>query len=242
MQRCACITGKQNEVAIMEMSESINELSGALSKAQARIIGALKDAANPFFKSKYADLSSVWDAVREPLTANGLAVIQTTSAPPDGSSVIVTTMLAHSSGQWVRDSLVLQPTKRDPQGIGSAITYGRRYALAAITGCPQIDDDGEAAVGRKGSVSDMVQPAEIDFVKRDKLFNRVMEILKNDDDLTEDGIAAALLKADETLQKDQEMMSAVFNVMPAKARSAYKTYVAQAKAAQDKVLANGRAA
>lgn len=229
----------------MEMSESINELSGALSKAQARIIGALKDAANPFFKSKYADLSSVWDAVREPLTANGLAVIQTTSAPPDGSSVIVTTMLAHSSGQWVRDSLVLQPTKRDPQGIGSAITYGRRYALAAITGCPQIDDDGEAAVGRKGpaSVSEMTGPAvEIDHVKRDKLFNRVMEILKNDDDLTEEGIAAALLKADETLQKDQDMMNAVFNVMPAKARSAYKTYVAQAKAMQDKVLANGRAA
>lgn len=228
----------------MQTSEQINELASALSKAQAKIIGALKDAANPFFKSKYADLSSVWDAVREPLTANGLAVIQTTSALSDGSAVIVTTMLAHSSGQWVRDSLVLQPTKRDPQGIGSAITYGRRYALAAITGCPQIDDDGEAAVGRKGSasVSDMMPAVEIDHVKRDKLFKRVMEILQNDDDLTEEGIATAILKADETLQKDQDMMNAVFNVMPAKARSAYKTYVAQAKAAQDKVLANGRAA
>lgn len=228
----------------MEMSEQINELSAALSKAQAKIIGALKDAANPFFKSKYADLSSVWDAVRDPLTANGLAVIQTTSSPPDGSSVIVTTMLTHSSGQWVRDSLTMAPAKRDPQGIGSAITYGRRYALAAITGCPQIDDDGEAAVGRKGSatVSDMSPHVEIDHVKRDKLFKRVMEILKNDDDLTEEGIAAAILKADETLQRDQEMMNAVFNIMPANARSAYKTYVAQAKAAQEKVLANGRAA
>ena len=230
----------------METSEQINELATALSKAQAKIIGALKDAANPFFKSKYADLSSVWDAVREPLTANGLAVIQTTSAPQDGSAVIVTTMLAHSSGQWVRDSLTLTPAKRDPQGIGSAITYGRRYALAAITGCPQIDDDGEASVGRRTAavVTEMTgaAPVEIDLDKRDKYYSRVMAILKNDEDLTEEGIAAAILKADEILQKDQDMMNAVFAVMPAKARSAYKAYVAQAKSVQDKVLANGRAA
>lgn len=127
-------------------SESIAALAAALSKTQAAIEGASKDKNNPFFKSKYADLSSVWDACRGPLTDNGLAVVQTTE--PNGGSVAIITTLVHSSGEWIRGKLSIKPVKEDPQSIGSAITYARRYALAAIVGvCPE-DDDAEAAMAR----------------------------------------------------------------------------------------------
>lgn len=129
-----------------EQSENIAELALALSKAQAVIGGAKKDSKNPFFKSDYADLESVWMACRKELTDNGLSVIQTMEPNPEGVTVVTT--LAHSSGQWMRGRLNLHPTKNDPQGIGSAITYGRRYALAAIVGVYQTDDDGNAASGK----------------------------------------------------------------------------------------------
>src|SRR4029079_18582964 len=101
-----------------------------LSKAQGEMSGAKADSENPFFKSSYADLASVWDAIRAPFAKNGLAVIQTTGMNPDG--VIIITTLAHSSGQFVRGRITIRPTKNDPQAVGSAITYGRRYGLAAI--------------------------------------------------------------------------------------------------------------
>jgi len=130
----------------MNQSESIAALAAALSKAQAGITGALKDSANPFFKSKYADLASCWDACRKQLTDNGLAVIQATDIL-DGRTVLVTT-LAHASGEWVC-SITPVLTKDDgPQAQGSGITYARRYALAAMVGLAQIDDDAEAAQAR----------------------------------------------------------------------------------------------
>lgn len=127
-------------------SESIAALAAALSKAQGAITGALKDSSNPFFKSKYADLASCWDACRAQLSANGLAVIQTTDLV-DGRSVLVTT-LAHSSGEWIKSITPILTKDDSPQAQGSGITYARRYALAAIVGLAQIDDDAEAAQGR----------------------------------------------------------------------------------------------
>jgi hypothetical protein len=124
-------------------SEQVNEIAAALAKAQSVITGAVKDKTNPHFKNDYADLASVWDACRKPLTDNGLSVAQT-AATEDGR-VGVTTILLHSSGQWIRDTLVMKPTKDDPQGVGSCITYARRYALAAIVGVAPEDDDGNAA-------------------------------------------------------------------------------------------------
>lgn len=125
-------------------SENINELATALSKAQSEISPAIKDSNNPFFKSKYADLSSIWNACREPLTKNGLSILQTMDIK-EGAQVLVTT-LAHSSGQWVRSYLPILNEKNNAQGLGSAITYNRRYALSAIVGiiCDE-DDDGNAA-------------------------------------------------------------------------------------------------
>lgn len=133
----------------METSEQINELAAALSKAQGKITGALKDSSNPFFKSKYADLAACWDACREQLASNGLAVIQTTADPAEGAvGVTVITRLVHSSGQWVQGRITLAPKDSGPQATGSTLTYARRYALAAIVGLAQIDDDAEAAQGR----------------------------------------------------------------------------------------------
>jgi len=121
----------------------IGQLAAALAKAQGMIKGASKDTVNPHFGKAYADLASVWEACREALSKNEIAVIQALSGGPD--TITVTTTLAHSSGEFVSESLTLRPTKPDPQGIGSAATYGRRYGLAAMVGVAPEDDDGNAA-------------------------------------------------------------------------------------------------
>ena len=127
----------------MDKSEQINELATALAKAQGAITPAIKDSNNPFFKSQYADLASVWDACRKPLSENGLSVVQTI----DGNDKLETTLL-HSSGQFISSTLSIVAKDQTSQSIGSAITYARRYALSAIIGiCPD-DDDAEAAMGR----------------------------------------------------------------------------------------------
>jgi hypothetical protein len=126
-------------------SVEVDKIFGALAKAQSQMGGAVKQKENPFFKSSYADLASVVEAVREPLTANGLAHYQYTHEG-DGATVTVVCVLAHSSGQWILSSLTLKPNKADAQGIGGAITYARRYTLSGLCGLPQVDDDGEAAV------------------------------------------------------------------------------------------------
>lgn len=129
-------------------SDNINELISALAKAQGRIVTAKKDKQNPFFKSSYADLSSVWDACRSALSDNGIAVIQAVQTH-EGRMELVTT-LAHASGQWMKSHMPVNPVKADPQSIGSALTYCRRYALSAMVGvsASEEDDDGNAANGR----------------------------------------------------------------------------------------------
>lgn len=133
----------------METSESINEISAALAKAQGQIENAIKDSSNPFFKSKYADLTSVWAACRKQLSENGLSVIQSPEESSHGISVV--TMLCHSSGQWIRSkySMPCDSSKLTPQVIGSAITYARRYALSAMVGIAPHDDDDANEVSKK---------------------------------------------------------------------------------------------
>ena len=126
-------------------SPSIAALAAALAKAQGAMGNVKKDNVNPHFKSKYADLASVIDASRAPLAANGLAVVQLVSTLHEGGLVRVTTKLLHSSGEWLESSCELPVDKRTAQGIGSAVTYGRRYALQAMLGIAAEDDDGEAA-------------------------------------------------------------------------------------------------
>ena len=129
----------------MPHSENIQEIAKALADAQASLTAAKKDSLNPHFRSQYASLQSVWDSAREVLAPNGLSVAQTFEAT-DGAHMNITTTLLHVSGQWIGGTLSMIPQQATPQGIGSAITYGRRYALAAILGIvADEDDDGEAA-------------------------------------------------------------------------------------------------
>lgn len=125
-------------------SPDIAELIKALAKVQAEIEGAKKDSTNPFFKSKYADLASTWAACKDGLTKNGCAVIQTVDTI--GEKIVLITTLAHSSGQWMRGYMPVIMVKQDPQAMGSAIMYARRYSLAAIVGVCPVDDDAEAAM------------------------------------------------------------------------------------------------
>lgn len=136
----------QIEPTAPNQSATIGKLASALAKAQTRIEGAKKDSENPYFKSSYADLSSVWEACHKALNENEIAIIQLAESGVE--HVTVTTMLAHSSGEWIKSTFSLAPKMKDPQGMGSALTYARRYALAAITGVCPIDDDGEAAMQR----------------------------------------------------------------------------------------------
>lgn len=131
----------------MEKSEQINELATALAKAQATMGNAKKSSNNPFFKSKYADLAEVLDTCREALSTNNLSVTQLVGTVVN-NSVELTTVLMHSSGQWISSTCNFSLTKVDPQSIGSCITYMRRYSLAAMVGIAQADDDGEAAMNR----------------------------------------------------------------------------------------------
>jgi hypothetical protein len=116
----------------------------AFCKLQAAIRPAIKDATNPAFRSKYADLSAVWEAVRAPLADNGFSVIQSTDF--DEKDLWLKTTVLHVSGDKIEGRYPLRPTKQDPQGFGSAMTYAKRYSLAAMLGVvADEDDDGNAA-------------------------------------------------------------------------------------------------
>lgn len=129
----------------MRQSEQITELFSALSLAQGEIRGAKKDVENTFFKSKYADLASVQDVLREPLSKNGLAIIQLPRI--NDASIEVETILAHKSGQFIAEILSCSLVKKDAQAIGLAITYLRRYSIMAMCGVAAEDDDGNSASG-----------------------------------------------------------------------------------------------
>ena len=148
----------------MNKSESIKELATALNKAQAEMSGAKKKGVNPFFKSKYADLNSVVDAVRIPFAENGLSYSQFPLF--ESGCVGVETILMHSSGEWISSVLMLPMVKQDPQAAGSAISYARRYSLQSVAGIPSEDDDGNATKATKPAVKVNVKavPIAIDIV------------------------------------------------------------------------------
>jgi len=127
----------------------MKEIAAAMAKAQASIKTALKDAKNPHFKSNYADLTSIWEACREALSKNGLSVVQIPGF--DANDVWLETMILHSSGESISGRYPLRPQQNTPQAYGSALTYARRYSLAAMVGVVADDDDGNAASQRGNS-------------------------------------------------------------------------------------------
>ena len=123
-------------------SDKIDKLAGALAKAQGELDGAAKKSTNPFFQSGYADLHEVISSTFPHLSKNGLSVSQGNEIIPN--AICVTTTLMHASGQWLRSKVKLPLAKVDAQGVGAAITYGRRYGLSAIVGIAQYDDDANS--------------------------------------------------------------------------------------------------
>lgn len=126
----------------MKTSEQIGEIAAALAKAQGQIQAAKADSENPHYKSKYADLASVWDACRVPLSTNALSIAQVVER--DDVKLNIVTRLMHSSGQWIESTLPLILQRQDMQSLGASITYGRRFGLAAMCGIAQEDDDGNS--------------------------------------------------------------------------------------------------
>ena len=139
----------------MKTSESIAALAAALCKAQSQMGGAVKSADNPFFKSKYADLSSVVQAVKQPFADNGLSYVQFPISTQSAMGVV--TRLMHESGEYMEQEYYLPLQKLDPQSAGSAISYARRYSLQAVAGIPAGDDDGEGSMLR-GKPKTISQP------------------------------------------------------------------------------------
>lgn len=135
---------------MLQTSEQIGAISKAMAAVQAEVQNVAKDAANPHFKSKYATLAAVLEVVRPALAKQGIALWQGVGNGEDGR-VYVTTRLAHESGEWVECSVGVPPMKNDAQGVGSAVSYLRRYSLAAMCGVSQDDDDGNAAVQPRAS-------------------------------------------------------------------------------------------
>ncbi len=152
----------------MNQSEQINELATALSKMQAQLTPAIKDSSNPFFKSKYADLASVWEACRFPLTQNGLSVTQTMDSRED--KIVLITTLMHISGQWIRSVLPILWGKgagNEAQALGAGISYMRRYSLSSILGVIQDDDDGNSAFSSKPHVISKFHAQELQNLLND---------------------------------------------------------------------------
>jgi hypothetical protein len=146
----------------MNKSESIKNIAGALVKFQSSVSKVAKESNNPFFKSKYASLANILDTIQKPLSESGLAISQF----PDGNAL--TTIIIHAdSGEWMKSSYVMPVAKQnDPQAMGSAITYARRYALGSILNLNiDDDDDGEKAMGRQIPKKDELTPKHPSWAK-----------------------------------------------------------------------------
>lgn len=209
----------------MKTSESIKEISAALCKAQLKIKAAVKDATNPHFRSKYADIASVIEAVREPLNAAGISFLQPVSATSEG--VAVETVLLHSSGEWLSETLNLPVSKQDAQGVGSAITYGRRYGLMAMCGVPADDDDGNAAMRKITPTAGTWES----LPESDQ--SRLTDLAQVAKEYIADGDVAAAVKVIDDAALDAEHKIALWTRFDSKQRSAMK------KAASDAAMKEG---
>lgn len=142
---------------MFETSPTTDKLDAAMAKAQGEIEAASKDKTNPAFRSKYADLTSVWAAIRPALTKNGISVTQWPVHSEDGRVHLVT-RVAHA-GEWIRCDFSLPTLKNDAHGHGSAVTYLRRFALSAAIGVvADDDDDGNAASEHKSATTTKAEP------------------------------------------------------------------------------------
>ena len=211
----------------MQKSESITTLAAALVKAQGKIKSALKDSTNPHFRSKYADLSSVVEAVKAPLLECGITFLQGVHDAEGG--VAVETMLLHTSGEWISSTLRLPATKQDAQGYGSAITYGRRYGLMSICGVPADDDDGNAASAPKKVFPEPIRPSDgamdrVDPDRRNAILDTVTLIVEA---MKESKVEDAYGYCESFSDADEKV--ALWALLDSKTRSTIKKHVESLK-------------
>lgn len=147
----------------MRASETITALAPALVKAAAQLSPVAKDATNPAFRNRYATLDAIMEQVRPVLASHGLAVVQSMTQPEtvDGRvvGVAIETRILHTSGEWIAGVVTLPVDKATAQGVGSAMSYGRRYGLSALLGLTADDDDGNAASQRPAAPREEVRRA-----------------------------------------------------------------------------------
>lgn len=154
----------------MEKSTSIKEIAISLCSFQGAVETIKKTETNPFFKSKYASLNDILNVIRQPLADNGLSFVQF----PKGKYGLET-MLLHTSGEWLSESYEMEPSKHDPQGAGSVITYQRRYALGSILGLNiDIDDDANKASEKDVITTAMIMRAD-ELVRKSTLDENTKE-------------------------------------------------------------------
>ena len=128
------------------MSETIGKLAGALAKAQSQMTMVEGKSTNPFFNSKYASLAAVLEVAMPALNANEIALVQGNRWDTSNNGFYITSMLMHSSGEWIKSEIRMPIAKKDAHGVGAATTYGRRYLLSSMVGVAQADDDGNGAI------------------------------------------------------------------------------------------------
>jgi len=214
----------------MKTSESIGKIATALLQAQKAITFAAKDASNPFFKSKYADLPTVIDAVKPALNDAGIVFIQS-ATPSEAGTLSLTTRLIHESGEWIEDIATAPLQKNDPQGYGSAITYLRRYSLAAFTGLYQDDDDGQAA---SQPVKKVIAPLTGVWESMDAESQKFLQGIALDviDLFDESGIELAVKRLNaQSLDNDEK--AALWTRFDSKLRSAIKKHAESEKMAKE---------
>lgn len=219
----------------MQHSESMKAIAPALLAAQKATEFAKKDATNPHFKNKYADLPAVIEAVKPALNAAGIVYIQTAS-PSDDNRLHLTTMLMHESGEWISDTLVMPLPKQDPQGYGSAMTYARRYALAAITGVYQDDDDGNAASGAGDKKAAVIKPTSGAMDALGKAAQtQARELASLIQTNFNEGNDWAAFEEWEGMDADVDFRTAVWSQLDSKVRA----YIKKAKASADQPTTQG---
>jgi hypothetical protein len=125
----------------MTTSETIGAIAPALIKAQSQMQGISKEGKNPAFKSKYVTLDSILDTLRPILTSNGLMLTQGSQEPQAMQAVTVESRIIHTSGEWISTTVTIPVTKPDAHGLGSALTYGRRYSVSALLAISADEDD-----------------------------------------------------------------------------------------------------
>ena len=144
------------ELVEQTMSDTIGKIAGALAKAQGEMTMVEAKSTNPFFNSKYASLASVLETAMPSLNKYEIALVQGNRWDNENNGFYITSILIHSSGEWIKSEIRMPIMKKDPHGIGAATTYGRRYLLSSMVGIAQADDDGNAGIKRAPRPSDQV--------------------------------------------------------------------------------------